>query len=92
MLEGWQVSDLSHVQENFNEVLKENEKLKKQTEKLKRKHKMEMITMKQYMAESRLPESALQPLYREDSDLGLHNTIPDDQAWRAEFGAIYQEY
>ncbi|KAB5521191.1 hypothetical protein DKX38_025510 [Salix brachista] len=84
----------SAAEENFNEVLQENEKLKKQTEKLKRKHKMEVITMKQYMAESRLPESALQPLYREDSDVGQHNTIPDDddQAWRAEFGAIYQEY
>jgi kinesin family protein 15 len=80
------------MQENFNVVQQENEKLKKQTEKLKRKHKMEMITMKQYMAESRLPESALQPLYRENSD-GAHNTIPDDdQAWRAEFGAIYQEH
>ncbi|KAG5254664.1 kinesin motor family protein [Salix suchowensis] len=76
----------SAAEGNFNEVLKENEKLKKQTEKLKRKHKMEVITMKQYMAESRLPESALQPLYREDSDVGQHNTIPDDddQAWRAE--------
>ncbi|KAJ6423763.1 hypothetical protein OIU84_024689 [Salix udensis] len=84
----------SAAEENFNEVLQENEKLKKQTEKLKRKHKMEVITMKQYMAESRLPESALQPLYREDSDVGQHITIPDDddQAWRAEFGAIYQEY
>lgn len=82
----------SVAEENFNVVQQENEKLKKQTEKLKRKHKMEMITMKQYMAESRLPESALQPLYRDNSD-GVHNTIPDDdQAWRAEFGAIYQEH
>ncbi|XP_022716801.1 kinesin-like protein KIN-12F isoform X2 [Durio zibethinus] len=80
------------VAENFSNVQQENEKLKKQVEKLKRKHKMEMITMKQYLAESRLPESALQPLYRDDS---AHNSsaIPDDdQAWRAEFGAIYQEH
>lgn len=70
----------------------ENEKLKKQIEKAKRKHKMEMITMKQYLAESKLPESALQPLYREDSEI-THNTVTyDDQAWRAEFGAIYQEH
>ena len=62
-------------------------------EKLKRKHKMEMVTMKQYMAESRLPESALRPLYREDSDTLPQSTIPDDdQAWRAEFGAIYQDH
>ncbi|OMO83693.1 hypothetical protein CCACVL1_11279 [Corchorus capsularis] len=84
----------SVAEENFNNVQQENDKLKKQVEKLKRKHKMEMITMKQYLAESKLPESALQPLYREDSDVA-HNssTIPDDdQAWRAEFGAIYQDH
>ena len=61
-------------------------------EKLKRKHKMELITMKQYMAESKLPESALQPLNREDSDIPQNTIIDDDQAWRAEFGAIYQEH
>ncbi|TQD78921.1 hypothetical protein C1H46_035529 [Malus baccata] len=80
----------SVAEENFTNVHQENEKLKKQMEKLKRKHKMEMITMKQYMADSKLPESALQPLYREDSVIP-HNT-DDDQAWRAEFGAIYQEH
>ncbi|KAK9268639.1 hypothetical protein L1049_000396 [Liquidambar formosana] len=80
---------------NFTKVQEENDKLKKQVEKLKRKHKMEMITMKQCLAESRLPESALRPLYQEDSDIAHSNTIPlpdDDQAWRAEFGAIYQEH
>nr|KJB81672.1 hypothetical protein B456_013G156400 [Gossypium raimondii] len=86
----------SIAEENFSNVQQENEKLKKQVDKLKRKHKMEMVTMKQYLAESRLPESALQPLYREDSDVAAsHNSsaIPyDDQAWRAEFGAIYQEH
>ncbi|XP_059666492.1 kinesin-like protein KIN-12F [Cornus florida] len=82
-------------EENFTMLQEENEKLKKQVEKQKRKHKMEMITMKQYLAESRLPEAALRPLYREDSDI-THNTstpLPDDdQAWRAEFGAIYQDH
>lgn len=53
--------------------------------------------MKQYLAESRLPGSALQPLYHEDNDdsdiVHSSNAIPDDdQAWRAEFGAIYQEH
>lgn len=81
------------AQEHFANMEQENEKLKKQMEKLKRKHKMEMITMKQYLAESKLPESALQPLYRDDSDIAQHTTIPgDDQAWRAEFGAIYQHH
>jgi kinesin family member 15 len=84
------------VQDNFTKVQQDNEKLKKQMDKLKRKHKMELITMKQYLAESKLPESALKQLYREDSDVAQNNTTPhnqdDDQAWRAEFGAIYQEH
>ncbi|XVF70806.1 hypothetical protein PTKIN_Ptkin11bG0191200 [Pterospermum kingtungense] len=85
----------SDAEENFSDVQQENEKLKKQVEKLKQKHKMEMTTMKQYLAESRLPESALQPLYREDSDVAGSNSAMadgDDQAWRAEFGAICQEH
>ncbi|PSR85284.1 Kinesin-like protein [Actinidia chinensis var. chinensis] len=84
----------SVAEENFTKVQEENDKLKKQVEKLKRKHKMEMITMKQYLAESRLPESALRPLYREDSDVAnTTSSLPDDdQAWRAEFGAVYQNH
>ncbi|KAK2639918.1 hypothetical protein Ddye_027713 [Dipteronia dyeriana] len=87
----------SVAEENFSCVQQDNEKLKKQIEKIKRKHKMEMVTMKRYLAESRLPESALQPLYHEDHDdsdiVHSSNAIPDDdQAWRAEFGAIYQEH
>ncbi|XP_022735456.1 kinesin-like protein KIN-12F [Durio zibethinus] len=82
----------SVAEENFSNVKQENEKLKRQVEKLKTKHKMEMIAMKQYLAESRLPESALQP-YHEDSDITHNSSMPDDdQAWRAEFGAIYQEH
>lgn len=83
------------LQENFTKTKEENEKLKKQVEKLKRKHKMEMSTMKQYLAESRLPESALGPFYKENSGIGHDDTsLPDDddQAWRAEFGPIYQEH
>lgn len=79
-------------QENFAITQQDNEKLKKQIDKLKRKHKMEMVTMKQYLAESRLPESALQPLYRDDSDIPQSTMPDDDQAWRAEFGAIYQDH
>ncbi|KAK9080690.1 hypothetical protein SSX86_000448 [Deinandra increscens subsp. villosa] len=81
------------AQESFANIQEENNKLKKQVAKQKRKHKMEMITMKQYLAESRLPESALQPLYREDSDIKVNeDDNDDDQAWRAEFGAIYQNH
>ncbi|KAG5064756.1 hypothetical protein JHK85_005939 [Glycine max] len=84
---------VSVTEENFTKVQQDNEKLKKQMDKLKRKHKMEIITMKQYLAESKLPESALQPLIREDSDV-VHKdaTSRDDQAWRVEFGAIYQQH
>lgn len=84
------------MQDNFSKMQQDNEKLKKQMEKLKRKHKMEVITMKQYLAESKLPESALQQLYRDNSDVVNNNGTPfnddDDQAWRAEFGAIYQDH
>ncbi|XP_020224344.1 kinesin-like protein KIN-12F isoform X1 [Cajanus cajan] len=85
----------SIAEENFTKVQHDNEKLKKQMDKIKRKHKMEMITMKQYLAESKLPESALQPLYREDSDVVHKDSTShpdDDQAWRVEFGAIYQQH
>lgn len=76
-------------------IQQENEKLKKQMEKLKRKHKMEMVTMKQYLAESRLPQSAIRTLNRQDSEIAesnMNSTPDDDQAWRAEFGALYQEH
>ncbi|XP_075478035.1 LOW QUALITY PROTEIN: kinesin-like protein KIN-12F [Primulina tabacum] len=90
-----EVEEAASVAEEKNTMIEEeNDKLKKQMEKLKRKHKMEIITMKQYLAQSRLPEAALQrPLYREDSDV-THNdhVYDDDQAWRAEFGAIYQDH
>ncbi|KAI3418132.1 Kinesin motor domain-containing protein [Psidium guajava] len=80
----------SAAEENVATVQEENEKLRKQLEKLKRKHKMEMITMKQYLAESRLPQSALQSLHRGDSDIATTTDYDDDLAWRAEFGATYQ--
>ncbi|KAL2316687.1 hypothetical protein Fmac_030563 [Flemingia macrophylla] len=85
----------SVAEENFTKVQQDNEKLKKQMDKIKRKHKMEVITMKQYLAESKLPESALQPLYKENS-VAVHKDSTsrpdDDQAWRVEFGAIYQQH
>ncbi|KAK6947026.1 Kinesin motor domain [Dillenia turbinata] len=84
----------SVAEENYSNAQQENERLRKQVEKLKRKHKMEMETMKQYLAESRLPESALRPHYEEDTHETHSSFSPftdDDQAWRAEFGPIYQE-
>lgn len=66
-----------------------------QIEKLERKHNTEINTMKQYSTKSKLPESALQPLYREDFDVPHNATSSytyDDQASRAGFRAIYQEH
>ncbi|KAL7103372.1 hypothetical protein ACP275_08G175300 [Erythranthe tilingii] len=88
----------SLAEEKNTTIQEDNEKLRKQMEKQKRKHKMEIITMKQYLEGSRLPEAALRPpLYRENSDNISNNDNnamqeDDDQAWRAEFGAIYQEH
>lgn len=59
------------MQENLAKLQEENDKLRKQIEKLERKRKMEMITMKQYLAESKLPGSALPPVYKEDDFDGL---------------------
>ncbi|WJX31560.1 hypothetical protein P8452_19977 [Trifolium repens] len=86
----------SVAEENFANVRRDYEELKMEVEKLDRKHKTEINTMKQYLTESKLPESALKPLYQENSDT-IHNDTTssyayDDQAWRAEFGAIYQDH
>lgn len=54
---------------------------------------MEMVTMKQYMAESKLPESALRPVhYDEPLPTSTFTGPDDDDAWKAEFGAIYQQH
>ncbi|KAK9155382.1 hypothetical protein Sjap_002862 [Stephania japonica] len=81
------------AEENYMQSQTENEKLRKQMEKQKRKHQMEMVTMKQYLAESRLPESALRPVDWQEEPRA-DNAAPlldDDQAWRAEFGSLYQD-
>lgn len=79
------------LQSSLTDLQQENEKLRKQLEKQKNKHKMEMVTMKQYMAESRLPESALRPMhYDEPLPTSTFTGPDDDDAWKAEFGTIYQ--
>lgn len=85
-------------QENLATVQEDNEKLRKQVEKLKKKHKTEMSTMRQYLAESKLPQAALQQqtYYADEEDTDVdHGTgahMDEEQAWRAEFGAIYQDH
>lgn len=76
------------TQEKYERAQQDNEKMRKQVEKLKRKHAMEMVTMKHYLAESRLPESALEPFYQHDSE-SLGQT-EDDHSWRAAFRPSYQ--
>jgi len=67
-------------------------------EKMKNKHKMEMVTMKQYMAESKLPESALQPIRFDEpmaeaaAPTSVFTEPDDDESWRAAFGATYQQH
>ncbi|KAL9235254.1 hypothetical protein vseg_010029 [Gypsophila vaccaria] len=85
----------SFAESNMTDLQQENEKLRKQIEKLKSKHKMEMGTMKQYMAESKLPESALRPSTVQFNEEPLptsstFTTPNDEEAWRSEFGNIYQ--
>lgn len=62
---------LVYAGELGEKLQEENDKLRKQIEKLERKRKMEMITMKEYLAESKLPGSALPPVYKEDDFDGL---------------------
>jgi kinesin family member 15 len=79
------------LQERCSALLQENEKLKKQLEKMRRKHEMEVETMKVHLAESRLPESALGHFYRhenEETREHSHDATPthdDDQSWRSAF-------
>ncbi|MCL7044990.1 hypothetical protein MKW94_005924, partial [Papaver nudicaule] len=88
---------VSVAEGNYMSAQKDNEKIRKQLEKQKRKHSMEMVTMKQYLAESRLPESALQPMYWKEEDRAINsnsnqNAVPeDDQSWRTAFQPAYQE-
>ena len=79
------------LQERSATMLQENQKLKKQLEKMRKKHEMEIETMKHYLAESKLPESALEGFYRQESSVRspehIHapSTCDDDQSWRAAF-------
>ncbi|PUZ38105.1 hypothetical protein GQ55_9G170300 [Panicum hallii var. hallii] len=77
-------------------LLQENEKLKKQLEKLRKKHEMELETMKVHLAESRLPESALGGFYHHENKTPEYScdapstTQDDDQSWRSAFASAYE--
>ncbi|MQM03309.1 hypothetical protein Taro_036088, partial [Colocasia esculenta] len=76
---------VSVAEGKYERAQQETEKLRKQMEKMKKKHAMEMVTVKHYMAESRLPESALEPLYSSDVTQDTKSAVAEDQSWRAAF-------
>lgn len=84
------------MQERSAAFLQENEKLKKQLEKLRKKHEMELETMKVHLAESRLPETALGGFYHHESEetpeypRDAASTHDDDQSWRSAFASAYE--
>ncbi|PKA54405.1 Kinesin-like protein KIN12A [Apostasia shenzhenica] len=80
---------VSVTEEKYGHAQQETERLKRQIEKLKKKHTMEIATMKHYLAESRLPESALEPLYHHD-DAGSTPVPDEEMSWRAAFRPSYQ--
>jgi len=80
-------------QKKYIQAQQENEKLRKQVEKMKKKHAMEIETMKHYLGESRLSESALEPLFNQGSETVEETRAAfrdDDQSWRAAFTPSYQ--
>ncbi|KAK8939110.1 Kinesin-like protein KIN12B [Platanthera zijinensis] len=96
---------VSATEEKYGQAQQEAERLRRQVEKMKRKHTMEIATMKQYLAGSRLPESALEPLYpkppesasepiyghvSESVDRGGAPPPEDDMSWRSAFRPCYQ--
>lgn len=75
------------------EAKQETEKAYKQIENLKKKHKKEISTLNQFLAESRLPKEALKPAY-DDSEMAKYDAGEDsqttcDQQWREEFEPFY---
>lgn len=83
------------LQGKSQEAQREAEKLRKQMRKMKEKHAMEMATVKHCLADSRLPESALEPLFRSDrtEDAAQRSTGAggdDDESWRAAFVPSYR--
>lgn len=80
------------MQNNHAAAQQENEKLKKQMEKTKKKHVLEMATMKNYLAESRLPDSALEPYYCEKPET-VESVAPvhESQSWRTAFAPAYEQ-
>ncbi|KAF3780172.1 Kinesin-like protein [Nymphaea thermarum] len=73
--------------ENFKE---EVEHMKHKMEKLEKKHVKELDLLKAHLANSRLPESALEPLFQQQADSSsiLHG---QHEGWGQDFAPYYQE-
>lgn len=51
-----------------------------------------MKTTEQCFGEDQLHDHALRPLYMKDLEAKVDDSDYDDEAWKAEFGAIYHEH
>lgn len=89
-MNGNSISFLGFLQERCAALLQENEKLKRQLEKMRKTHEMEVETMKVHLAESRLPESALGHFYRQENEETPEYSCDDDQSWRSAFAPAYE--
>ncbi|XP_078430047.1 kinesin-like protein KIN-12C isoform X2 [Wolffia australiana] len=81
----------------WEEAKEEVEGLKKQMRKMKEKQVMEMETMKRCLATSRLPESALEPIFRSEreQDVAMSAEVTargneEEEAWRTAFVPAYR--
>ncbi|KAL4185322.1 hypothetical protein AMTRI_Chr10g5290 [Amborella trichopoda] len=77
-------------QEGHVKAKQETQKVKKEMEKMKKRHAEEIARFKQFLAETRLPKSALKPLLR-DSENAYRELQEENQEWRSEFEPFYQQ-
>lgn len=73
----------------------ETAKAYKEIDHLKKKHEIDISSLNQIIAESRLPKEAIQPVYN-DSNLAKYDAEEEphdegDQQWREEFKPFYTE-
>ncbi|KAF8391883.1 hypothetical protein HHK36_022223 [Tetracentron sinense] len=79
------------AQKRAAEAEQEAEKAYKHINKLNKKHEMEITTLNQFLAESRLPKEALRPAY-DDVDMTKYDgecLSVGDQQWKQEFEQFY---
>ncbi|PPR86314.1 hypothetical protein GOBAR_AA34378 [Gossypium barbadense] len=74
------------AQKRAMEAEQETDKAHKKIDKLKRKHEYEISTLKELLAESRLPKEAKRPSY-DKIDIAKYDA--GDQLWREEFEPFY---